>query len=345
MLNKVFRFALIFAMLIIGPATAVQAQSTLSVTLTSPNGGEILTVGQVYRITWDASPDIDTVALGYKSCPSCLNWIAFSTPNTGYYDWTVFVGNTTNTQFTVEIIAYDTGVGQVIDYSDAAFTVLPSPTPTPLPTFTPMPTYTPYFTLTPTPLPLSLKVTAPNGGELLTVGQTYRITWQASPELDTVSLGYQPSSCPSCLNWIAYNIPNTGYYDWTVFVGNTTSIQFYLRLVAYDTGVGQVIDYSDAPFYVVSPQLDPPVLITPIEGKIITTVRPAFDWQDVDGATSYVLQVSASSDFANLLVNVNTTTSFYDGSKLPRGVVLYWQVRAFGQIDPSLWSGTAFRIK
>jgi len=66
---------------------------------------------------------------------------------------------------------------------------------------------------------------------------------------------------------------------------------------------------------------------------------------DVDGATSYVLQVSASSDFANMLVNVNTTTSFYDGSKLPRGVVLYWQVRAFGQIDPSLWSGSTFRIK
>lgn len=343
MLSKVFRFALIFVILIIGPATAVDAQSTLSVTITSPNGGENLTVGQVYRITWQSSPEIDMVTLGYKSCPSCLDWIAYNIPNTGYYDWTVFVGNTINTQFTLEIIAYDTGVGSVVDYSDAAFTVLPAPTPTPLPTLTPTPTSTPFITLTPTPLPFFLTVTAPNGGEILTVGQTYRITWQSSPELDTVSLGYK--SCPSCLDWIVTNILNTGYYDWSVYVGNTTNTQFYLEIIGYDIGVGQVIDHSDAPFTVVQPRLDSPVLLTPINGKIITTVRPTFDWQDVSGATSYILQVSASSDFSNLLVNVNTTTSFHGDSKLPRGVLLYWRVRAFGSINPSDWASSTFRIK
>jgi hypothetical protein len=347
MLSRIFRFALVFAMLILGPVAAVDAQSTLSVNITSPNGGEVLTVGQVYRITWEASPEIDVVTLGYKSCPSCLGWIASTIPNTGYYDWTVFVGNTINTQFTIEIIAYDSGVGQVIDYSDAAFTVLPASTPTLYPTLTSVPTLTPIPlpTITPTPLPLNLKVTTPNGGEVLMVGQTYQITWQSSPELDTVSLGYQPSSCPSCLEWIAYNIPNTGYYDWTVFVGNTTNTQFHLRLIAYDTGVGQVIDYSDSPFTVVEPQLDAPTLITPINGRIVTTVRPAFDWQSVEGATSYVLQVSTTIDFVDPLVNLYTTTSFHDNSKLPRDVVLYWRVRALGQINPSDWSLTTFRIK
>lgn len=167
--------------------------------------------------------------------------------------------------------------------------------------------------------------------------------WQSSPELDTLGLGYK--SCPSCLDWVAYNILNTGYYDWKVFVGNTINTQFYLEIIAYDTGVRQVIDYSDAQFSVVQPHLDAPILLMPTNGKIITTVRPAFDCQDVSGATSYILQASASSDFSNLLVNVNTTTSFHGDSKLPRGVVLYWCVRAFGQINPSDWSSSTFRIK
>ncbi|MFN8461855.1 MAG: choice-of-anchor Q domain-containing protein [Anaerolineales bacterium] len=134
---------------------------TLSVTSTStptpsmfiqvlqPNGGEVLNVGSTYRITWNSSSNIDKVSIGYKSCDSCLDWIAFSTPNVGYYDWNVSVGNTINTQFKISITGYDTGVGSVTDLSDANFTVL-QPTPTPTPTFTRTPTATSLPSLTPT---------------------------------------------------------------------------------------------------------------------------------------------------------------------------------------------------
>jgi hypothetical protein len=102
-----------------------------------PNGGEVLTVGSTYRITWNSSPDIDKVTIGYKACDSCLDWIATNIPNLGYYDWTVFVGNTINTQFKIDITGYDTGVGSVIDRSDNYFTVLqPTATPSPTPTRT-----------------------------------------------------------------------------------------------------------------------------------------------------------------------------------------------------------------
>jgi CSLREA domain-containing protein len=117
--------------------------STMFVQILQPNGGEVLTVGTTYRITWNSSPDIDKVTLGYKSCESCLDWIATNIPNTGYYDWNVYVGNTTNTQFKIDITAYDTGVGSVIDRSDNNFTVLQ---PTPTPTRTVVPTATPSAT-------------------------------------------------------------------------------------------------------------------------------------------------------------------------------------------------------
>jgi hypothetical protein len=125
----------------------------MSVQIVQPNGGEVLTVGSVYRIIWNSTSDIDMVTIGYKSCDSCLDWIAYNIPNVGYYDWNVFVGNTINTQFKIYIIGYDTGVGSISDTSDNNFTVLqptPTPTYTPTPTATRTPTVTPTATQTPT---------------------------------------------------------------------------------------------------------------------------------------------------------------------------------------------------
>ena len=108
-----------------------------------PNGGEVLTVGQTFRIRWESSK-IDKVSIGYKSCPSCLDWIVNNIPNNKYYDWTVNVGNTVNTKFKIYVIGYETGKGSVTDESDNYFTVikpmpLPTSTPTPTPTVTPTP--------------------------------------------------------------------------------------------------------------------------------------------------------------------------------------------------------------
>lgn len=149
---------------------------TLSVMVTSPNGGEVLTVGQTYRITWNTSSNIDMVTIGYKACDSCLDWIAYNIPNQNYFDWTVYtvyVGNTINTQYKIYVIGYHTGYGSVSDTSDANFTVLQlTPTPTTIPTITPTKTPSP----TPTPFaqntPLGVKrigENTTNKGEGITV--------------------------------------------------------------------------------------------------------------------------------------------------------------------------------
>ena len=106
------------------------------VNVTAPNGGEVMTVGDVYRVTWQSSANIDKVSIGYKSCYTCLTWIVTNIPNTGYFDWTLYVGNTSKTQFTIQITGYQSGVGSVTDYSDEFFTVLPTqlpPAPPPKP--------------------------------------------------------------------------------------------------------------------------------------------------------------------------------------------------------------------
>lgn len=114
--------------------------------ITSPNGGENYTEGDTVTITWDASSNIDKVYIGYSTGPGSLNWIKTNVPNTGSYTWKVDVGNTTRTQFLVDITGYETGKGSLTDKSDGYFTVnqsggtpAPAPTPTPTPTPTPIP--------------------------------------------------------------------------------------------------------------------------------------------------------------------------------------------------------------
>jgi len=150
--KKVFVGAVV-SMLVFGGVLGVPQKSEATIDgyirITSPNGGEVYTVGDMVTITWDSSSNIDTVSIGYSSCPSCLDWIKFTTPNTGSYTWKVNVGNTSNTKFVIDIGGYETGKGSLSDRSDANFTVNPKSTPTPTPTKTPTPTPT----KTPTPQP------------------------------------------------------------------------------------------------------------------------------------------------------------------------------------------------
>ena len=96
-----------------------------SITILSPNGGEVLANGQSYRIKWN-SEGVDKVSIAYKTCDSCVDFIVSDIANTGYYDWNVnVIGNTT--QYKIYIIGYHTGVGSNTDVSDNFFTVT-SPT-------------------------------------------------------------------------------------------------------------------------------------------------------------------------------------------------------------------------
>jgi hypothetical protein len=68
--------------------------------------------------------------------------------------------------------------------------------------------------------------------------------------------------------------------------------------------------------------------------------KPAFDWADVPGATSYTIQLSTEPSFASLVVSATVAPSTYAITwNLPVGT-LYWRVRANGPNGPSSWSVT-----
>ncbi len=60
-----------------------------------------------------------------------------------------------------------------------------------------------------------LTLVAPNGGQRIVAGSTYRITWTSQGAIDRLLLEYSPDNGS---NWqtIDPNVPNTGSHEWTV---------------------------------------------------------------------------------------------------------------------------------
>ena len=77
-------------------------------------------------------------------------------------------------------------------------------------------------------------------------------------------------------------------------------------------------------------KLDNPVLISPEDGSTVDAPFN-FTWHQVDGATSYDIEVSISADFSNVLERVSTTDTVagvLQFKKLSHGETCYWRVQS-----------------
>jgi hypothetical protein len=146
---------------VVPSATPTPAGSWIVVT--APNGGEVLTNGDVYSISWLSSADIEfvEVVIGQRSlCVDCgAYWnTEFSTgpiENTGSFDWTVSIEEPVDKQIFVMVsggsydgINFNNSIVLAMDVSDRPFTILEDPLATP--TWTEEPTVTSSATLTAT---------------------------------------------------------------------------------------------------------------------------------------------------------------------------------------------------
>jgi hypothetical protein len=96
-------------------------------------------------------------------------------------------------------------------------------------------------------VPPSVTVSAPNGGESWTGGQSRMITWTATDNVGVtrVDLFYRDAES---LPWtqIAQNVPNTGTFTW--FVHNTPSAAARVRVTARDAAANEGADQSNNVF-------------------------------------------------------------------------------------------------
>jgi Zn-dependent metalloprotease len=116
--------------------------------------------------------------------------------------------------------------------------------------------------------------------------------------------------------------PNTKYY-WRVRSSNT----------ANDYSAWSAVRYFRT-------ALLAPTLVTPVDNAVLTTLKPAFDWDDVSSATSYTIQISKVASFIPLLNTATVTPSTYTPAVNLTAGDVYWRVKANGLNGPSLWSDT-----
>lgn len=82
-----------------------------------------------------------------------------------------------------------------------------------------------------------------------------------------------------------------------------------------------------------------PVLFDPAAGEHVLSLRPTFDWHDLENAIEYRVQISRNNSFTNLLKTVTVQESRYvPNFNLPVNKKLFWRVRARTASGLTDWS-------
>jgi hypothetical protein len=131
--------------------------------------------------------------------------------------------------------------------------------------------------------------------------------------------------------------------EFTITTGLKENFKYWWRVKAFNASQ-QESEWSAVRYFRTS--MLPPVLVSPIIGQTVTALRPPFTWEAVEGASGYSIQISRYSNFSTLLFNTTSSGLGYTPTtNLPKGVTLYWRLRANGPNGPSLWSSTSFVIQ
>jgi PGF-CTERM protein len=206
-------------------ATTIADEVDPTVTVTSPDGGEVWTVGTQQEITWTADDNVGVTAIDiyYKNGTDVLYIeIATGETNDGTYTWTIPDDQSTNCS--VKVVAHDAAGNTGEDASNAVFTIA-------------VDEEDPIVT-----------VTAPNGGESWTEGETRTITWTADDNVGvtTVDIAYSTDGGATYPNTIATSEANDGTYTWTVPSDYSKTCR--VKVVAHDAAGNTGEDASNANF-------------------------------------------------------------------------------------------------
>jgi hypothetical protein len=160
-------------------------------TLLTPNGGQTLTVGEDYEITWTSVGTVPNVKLEY-SLDNFATSVAIisSTLNDGTHIWKVPNAPSANARARV----MSTSDIDAFDVSDSAFTIVRG----------------------------DISLTSPNGGERWVTGENHQITWQnVSGSIPKVNIAYSKDNFVSDIHTIVANLdnpaaPSSNSYNWEI---------------------------------------------------------------------------------------------------------------------------------
>lgn len=163
-------------------------------------------------------------------------------------------------------------------------------------------------------------VTSPNGGEIWTGGHIHDITWNLPTITGNVKIELVRDNSYST---IAYNLPNSGLWQWLPISQNIENGDNY-KIQVSSINNPSAFDISDGNFTIVQA----PELISPVSGSIVQNPI-LLDWTTVLGATGYDLFIDGS---------LKTTTSQSEYTITLNEGTHYWQVRSVSPDGYSIFS-------
>ncbi|MCS7094974.1 MAG: hypothetical protein NZ988_04100, partial [Thaumarchaeota archaeon] len=246
----------------LGPLETFQLEQ--SITVVSPNGGEIWMIGETRQIRWSSQNVVGNVDI-LLSRDGGTSWtvLFLNTPNDGIQDWTVTGPPTSSARIRVRSASNPS----VYDDSDNVFTIMGSGGP-------------------------SITVQSPNGGEAWEVGTTRTITWSSSQISGTVKIEISRNGGATWTT-IVSSTPNDGSHQWTVTGPPTPNA--LIRIISNQAPT--VGDTSDSTFSIVDTTPPSIRVIRPNGGEsirrgMIYTIR----WSASDAGGIQSVQVYYSGD-------------------------------------------------
>ncbi len=125
-------------------------------------------------------------------------------------------------------------------------------------------------------------------------------------------------------NFINITVPdNNTTYHWSVRVRTGACLGDWSKTIQFKT----LIKY--------------PNLIAPANGELVESIYPIFNWEPVEDAQGYEIEVSLDSNFTQLFKanrDINQNTMTFAGEKFEEKATYYYRVRAKNSEGKSLWS-------
>ena len=182
----------------------------------SPDGGEILNIGEYYPIHWNWTGQFTNVAIEYSTDGGTTwNTITASTQNDGDYSW--LIPNAPASNCRVKIT--NTTDSQCFNLSDSDFVIANN----------------------------TIAITRPNGGEAYTIGDKVPIYWDWTGAFTNVKIDYS-TDAGTTWNSITATTANDGSYEWTIPDAPSNSC----RIKITNTVDPNCFDTSDANFTILS---------------------------------------------------------------------------------------------
>jgi hypothetical protein len=243
-----------------------------SVTVTQPNGGEILYACQQYTVKWNATGTSNYYNIDYSLNNGAIWTSVASNLNitNGQYVWTV-----PNVESSICLIrVQDKNDTTKQDISNAVFTIH-----------------------------IPVVVTAPNGGESWVGGSQHPITWNIQGTSLTFNIEYSTNGGSTWSTIISNYATSAGTYNWTV--PNTPSTNCLVRVS--DAVTGCMTDISNNPFTITPAQ---PVLTSPNGGATYNwDCSQNITWNTATFYSNVRLEYSVDSGLTWLLITSSTSNS------------------------------------